>query len=163
MGGDWDDFALQNEGGLARAARVLETNLFDHVAGDDTRQALTGILTDVLSVGRTFRMEYRCDAPGIMRDLRMTVTPLRDQRLLLTHDLLDARSLPPTGPVPRYVAGAAACKCSFCNAVREGAKWIDPFDSLTPHPAEVDYAVCPTCRSSIEDERTRIRKAGRVA
>lgn len=163
VGGDWDDHATANQGGLARASRVLGSRLSDHFADEETRAVMAGILEDVCETKRTFRMEYRCDSPVQRRDLRMTVTPMRADRLLVTHDLLDAQSFPAIGPGWRFQPGAYDCKCSFCCALRRTDGWVDPFTTGNRHPEVVDYAICPDCHAIIGRERIRMRKAGRVA
>lgn len=162
VGGDWDDYAAENRGGLARSSRVLGTRLMDQIAGTETREVMVGILTDVLETKRSFRMEYRCDNPCQRRDMRMTVTPMRHDRLMVTHDLRDARSFPSIGPGWRWQPGAWDCKCSFCGSLRRISGWVDPFETGQRHPEVVEFAVCPACRSMVERERARIRKAGRA-
>ena len=162
IGGDWDDFAAENLGGAARASRVLGTNLMDHVAGTEAQEVMADILNDVQETKRSFRMEYRCDSPEQRRDMRMTVTPMRHDRLMVTHDLRDARSLPAVGPGWRWEKGAWDCKCSFCGFLRRTDGWVDPFETGLRHPEVVDYGVCPTCRQVIAKELERIRKAGRA-
>ncbi|MCB6177101.1 hypothetical protein LHP98_03025 [Rhodobacter sp. Har01] len=162
VGGDWDDFAAQNEGDLARASRVLSSHLEDHLVGTETQDVMRGVLDDVLALKRSFRIEYRCDSPTLRRDMRMTITAMRADRLLVTHDLLDARSFPPIGPGWTWLPGAFDCKCSFCCGLRRADGWVDPFTTGKRHPELVDYGVCPACRAMIDRERTRIRKAGRV-
>ena len=162
VGGDWDDFAADNRGTAARASKVLGTRLPDHMAGQATQQVLSGVLTDVLELKRAFRVDCRCDSPSVRRHMRMTVTPMRADRLMVTHDLRDAQNLPKLGQGWHWQPGARDCKCSFCCALRRGKAWVDPFATGEPHPEAVDFDICPDCRATIDRERTRIRKAGRA-
>jgi hypothetical protein len=161
VGGDWDDFAALNDGAPARASRVLGTRLTDHLAGVEMQETMHALLSDVCAMKRTLRIGCRCDSPTQRRDMRMTITPLRDDRLMVTHDLLDAQTLPSIGRGWSYLPGAFDCKCSLCGALRRRNVWADPFCTGQRHPELVDYDICPGCREMIGRERARIRRAGR--
>lgn len=150
VGGDWDDFARDNGGEAIVADQVLSTSLLQYIADERTAAAVVTILDRVLAVQTNFHLHYRCDSPAHKRELLMTVTPLRDRRVLITHDLLDAQAMPFRGEWWRHDARSADMKCSFCCSVRQqtGA-WVDPFQSDEPHPATVCYTVCPSCDARI--------------
>jgi hypothetical protein len=162
VGGDWDDFADQNGGGeVATATRVLSTSLLSHVADARTREHVLTIVDTVLGEQAAFHLRYRCDSPAMKRDLLMSVTPMREQRVLMTHDLIDLQPMPRPAAPWDHAPGAKAQKCSFCCAVcRPGGRWSDPFRARLPHPRAVDYTVCPRCEERIETALadTRARK-----
>ncbi len=150
VGGDWGDFARDNGGDMIVADKVLCTSLLQHIADERTAAAIFTILDRVLDAQTNFHLHYRCDSPAHKRELLMTVTPLRERRVLITHDLLDAQAMPFRGEWWHHDARSQDMKCSFCCSVRQrSGGWVDPFQSDTPHPASVCYTVCPTCDGRI--------------
>jgi hypothetical protein len=146
VGGDWDDFARDNGGDTIIADQVLSTSLLQYIADERTAATMVSIMDRVLDRQANFHLHYRCDSPAHKRELLMTVMPLRDRRVLITHDLLDVQAMPFRGEWWRHDARAGDMKCSFCCSVRlpTGA-WVDPFQSDAAHPATVCYTVCPSC------------------
>ena len=161
VGGDWDDFALSNGGAGACSNRVLSTPLFQHVAGETTRRALARMIAAVRDLGQPLRLDYRCDSPTLSRRFQLTIQPMKDGRVLLVHDLRDARAFGARLPRWHSDASAAAQKCSFCGAVhlpRRG--WNFAEDLGEDHPRAVEYVLCPGCTAQIDDAVTRLRKDG---
>ncbi|TKD15697.1 hypothetical protein FBT96_15815 [Rhodobacter capsulatus] len=159
IGGDWDEFALANGGAAARSNLMLATPLARHVAGETTRAALARMIAAVREVGAPLRIDYRCDSPTLLRRVQLTIQPMKDDRVLMVHDLRDARSF--AQALPRWQADerAAAQKCSFCGAVKlPGHGWTFAEDLGTRHPQAVDYAVCPGCAAQIDTVVTRLRQ-----
>jgi hypothetical protein len=152
VGGEWDEFALQNAGKGATANKVLSTSLMSHVAGDITRAMTARLIDTVLDSKRPLRLEYRCDSPGMARKFMLTIQPMKDGRALMVHDLRDAWHFSPPLRPWHHDLDAPDCKCSFCGDVRlEGASDWESCDELRDrHPTNVTYDVCPKCRSAID-------------
>ncbi|SOB90602.1 hypothetical protein SAMN05877809_101213 [Rhodobacter sp. JA431] len=164
IGGEWDDFALANAGSGARANGVLSTRLLDHVAGATTRSALADLISAVREEARPLRLDYRCDSPQMLRRFQLTIQPMRGERVLLVHDLRDARSF--EEPLPHWHADRAADaqKCSFCGAVHHPLRtdlegvWAPPEDLGAQHPEAVSYVICPSCSAEIEELIASLRQ-----
>lgn len=152
VGGEWDEFALQNAAQHALANHVLSTSLMSHIAGDETRQLLARMLETVLSLKRPLRVEYRCDSPSLARAYMLTIQPMKDDRALMVHDLKDAWHFSPPLNIWHYDPNAKDCKCSFCGSVRfEGAAdWTNCDDIGDRHPTHVHYQVCGLCKVSVD-------------
>ena len=152
IGGEWDEFALANGGTGAGSNAVLATRLTDHVAGETTRAALARMIAVVRDVGAPLRIDYRCDSPTLLRRVQMTIQPMKDNRVLLVHDLRDARSFDAALSPWRADAVAAARKCTFCAAVHAPqAGWTQAEDLGPDHPVSVAYVVCPGCAAQIDE------------
>lgn len=152
VGGDWDEFALANAGDAARSNEVLATSLFRHIVDEATAQAIRRLVSAVREMQSALRMDYRCDSPTLLRRFQMTIQPMKDGRVLLVHDLRDARTFDRPLGHWKYQAQAEDLKCSFCCSVRApGGDWTPPEDLLGPHPGEVRYTVCPCCAVTVED------------
>lgn len=159
IGGDWDDFALANGGTRALANDVLSTSILDHVADLATRRALTSLIEAVRRAQHPLRVDYRCDSPTVLRRFQLTVQPMKEQRVLLVHDLRDARSFDRPLVPWRHDPRAPDMKCSFCCALRDATGWTAPEDLVAPHPEAVCYCLCPACEAAIEREIARLGAA----
>ena len=91
VGGEWDEFALSNSGSNAIANAVLSTSLLGHISDEPTRRATVQMIEAVQEVQAPLRIDYRCDSPSMLRRFLMTIQPMRDNRVLIVHDLRDAR------------------------------------------------------------------------
>ncbi len=153
VGGEWDEFALQNAAQHALANHVLSTSLMAYIAGDETRQLTAQMIETVLKTKRPLRMEYRCDSPRMARAYLLTIQPMKDDRALMVHDLKDAWHFSPPLNVWHYNPNAKDCKCSFCGDIRfgEASDWTSCDDIGERHPTEVVYEVCARCRSTVAE------------
>lgn len=149
VGGEWDEFAIDNRGRSAVSNKVLSTRIDDHIAGEETKEAIVSLIMTVLKTQNPLTMDYRCDSPFQLRRFQMSVKPMKQDRVLIVHDLREAQNFAHPHPHWHYRADAPATKCSFCNAVRfEGGDWI-PSERLEAHPVAVKYQVCPPCADNI--------------
>lgn len=150
VGGEWDEFALQNAAQHALANHVLSTSLLAHIAGEETRELIASMVGTVLKTKRPLRMEYRCDSPNMARAYLLTIQPMKDDRALMVHDLKDAWHFSPPLNRWNYDPQARDCKCSFCGDIRFGVaqEWTSCDDIGDRHPALVYYEVCNSCREA---------------
>ncbi len=153
VGGEWDEFALQNAAQHALANNVLSTSLMAHIAGDETRRLTAELINTVLKTKRPLRMLYRCDSPSMARLFQLTIQPMKDERALMVHDLKDAWHFSPPLNMWHYDPKAADCKCSFCGNIRFHAEtdWTSCDDIGERHPTHVYYETCPSCRGAVAE------------
>lgn len=158
VGGEWDEFALQNAAQRALANDVLSTSLLAHIAGEETRQLISRLIEAVLKTRRPLRVNYRCDSPSLARDYLLTIQPMRDARVLMVHDLKDAWHFSPPLNLWHYDPTARDCKCSFCGNVRFDGRqdWISCDYIGDRHPAYVVYVVCGDCHVVVADALERV-------
>lgn len=151
VGGEWDEFALQNAAQHAVANTVLSTSLLSHIAGDESRALTARMIDTVLTTKRPLRLEYRCDSPSVARLFQLTIQPMKDNRALMVHDLKDAWHFSPPLNMWRYDLKAGDCKCSFCGDIRfdGAAEWTSCDDIGEGHPTRVFYQVCPSCQEAV--------------
>lgn len=126
VGGEWDEFALQNAAQHALANHVLSTSLMSHIAGDETRQLVARLVETVLRTKRPLRVEYRCDLPSVARAYLLTIQPMKEERALMVHDLKDAWHFSPPLNMWHYDPNSRDCKCSFCGNIRFGGRRTGP-------------------------------------
>lgn len=151
VGGEWDEFALQNAAQNALANHVLSTSLMAHIAGDQTRKRIAQLIETVLKTKRPLRMQYRCDSPSMARAYQLTIQPMKDERALMVHDLKDAWHFSPPLNMWHYDPTSQDCKCSFCGDVRFGGavEWTSCDDIGERHPTHVIYEVCNRCDEAV--------------
>jgi hypothetical protein len=73
----WDRFAVENGVPELCADRVIGRDLFDFVSGPDVRLAYRQIADRVIATGEPAAVCARCDSPGVARQLRLSIAPLR--------------------------------------------------------------------------------------
>lgn len=79
----WRLFAVDSGAvDLADSQSVVGRNLFDFLTGEEVRTAYARILERLRKGEPQVTLPCRCDAPGIVREMRMTVTPLKRTRSL---------------------------------------------------------------------------------
>ena len=153
VGGEWDEFALANSGANARSNEVLATSLMAHVADQTTRDVLARVITAVIDAQKPLRIDYRCDSSTMLRRFQMTVQPMKEGRVLLVHDLRDAKSFARPHVPWQHDKTASDFKCSFCNSVRlQGAEhWVAPENLDIEHPERVAYSICEPCEGRVTE------------
>lgn len=159
VGGEWDEFALQNAAQHASANQVLSTSLMSHIAGEETRRLTSQMIDTVLTTKRPLRLEYRCDSPSMARAFLLTVQPMKDDRALMVHNLKDAWHFSPPLNIWHYDPTAAHGKCSFCGNVQFAGQtdWTSCDDIGERHPTHVYYEVCPQCRAAVCEAIDKVR------
>lgn len=79
----WRLFALENGAvELAETESLIGRNLLDFLAGEGVRRAYARMLERIRQGEPQITFPCHCDSPGICRDMRMTITPLRRNRML---------------------------------------------------------------------------------
>lgn len=147
VGGEWDEFALQNAAQKALANSVLSTSIMSHIVGEETRLVTQRLIDVVLEHKRPLRMDYRCDSPRMARIFQLTIQPMKDDRALMVHDLRDAWHFSPPLRPWSFHPEAEDMKCSFCGDVRfAGQKeWKTCEEIGENHPENVNYEICVSC------------------
>ncbi|RYI35787.1 MAG: hypothetical protein EON48_00610 [Acetobacteraceae bacterium] len=162
VGGEWDEFALQNAAQQSLANNVLSTTLMAHIAGEQTRKLTARLIDTVLDTKRPLRVEYRCDSPSMARLFLLTIQPMKDGRALMVHDLKDAWHFSPPLNMWHYDPQAKDCKCSFCGDIRFGqaTEWTSCDDIGDRHPTHVSYEVCLSCQEAVADAVEKVVHEG---
>lgn len=163
IGGNWDGFAASNQGQQAMTRQILGTYLHEHIVDDNSRMFIYTILHGVRTLNRPATRPYRCDSPTLKRFMQMTVTPLENGVLRVSHHLLRTEAL--SHPLNFHAANhriptahweKAIVRCSMCNQVKIDQSWLTPENALEKQPEvarmasiPVIYTVCPQCFAGI--------------
>jgi hypothetical protein len=164
----WDRFARENQAPeLADPSRIMGMSMEKAIDGTETRQIYRE-LSELLWNGTkdAVSFAYRCDAPDVRREMRMTMTPILvggGVRGILYHShTVHANPRPAIGLFARSAARDSDSGlpllgvCSYCKDVRfpEGDKegqWVTPERYYQLGGSELvalSHGVCPTCYSA---------------
>jgi hypothetical protein len=165
----WLAFATENAAPWLTAEAMVGTSLFDAIDGQASRDAWRRLHVAVASGQRTATVfEYRCDAPGAERHMRMSITAVtadggvaailyQSQMLaevrrlplpLLSADMRESLRRPPP---PKHVV----VLCSFCQRVAwpppgdgRARRWISAVEFYRrggPPDTAISNGICPPC------------------
>jgi hypothetical protein len=158
IGGEWDEFAMANGGEVARANEVLSTSIKKHIADAETTDAVVRLIEAVQETGSVLRIDYRCDSFALLRRFQLTIQPMKDERVLLVHDLKDAKTFATPHAPWRHTHGASHGKCSFCCSVHwPDGVWQDAGLLTEPHPEKVALTLCPSCLGRVDEAIVALR------
>lgn len=162
VGGNWNAFALENDGPGALDELVTGRPLWDFVQGLPTRRFLSDVFHACRHSDDAFSMPYRCDGNGLDRLINLHVVPEGRGVLRIEHHLLRVR--PALGGIlPRMFDADRYRQCSICMSCHVGLHWMAP-GRLIPRPgAQVTYVICPTCRAAAQAMAAEERDGPRFA
>ena len=154
VGGDWDDFAIRNASDECVSKYVVGDDLFSHITGHDVRMWVESLITTARHTLKPIRVNYRCDGPQMRRRFRLCAEPEPDDVVMVSHELIAEE---PQGtrivlsPVSKGRVGTP--RCSICNSVRLGGRWVDPFELGLSQEFQVRHEVCPRCQNNVADHK----------
>lgn len=167
----WNAFARANDAPeLCEPENVIGLPLLDVVQGDDVRGVYRGLMDELLEGKRDgFAFGFRCDAPNVMREMRMAITPVRSQSeltgILFQSILLRSNQRPPLdifrfrelAAVFDYVSDRPIVTlCSHCQKIRAPAdhgseiEWISAEDYYRrggSSEVRISHGMCQECHS----------------
>jgi hypothetical protein len=166
----WNRFALNNDAPeLVDPENVRGKLLLDFISGEETR-ALYHRFHELLLSGRRqeISFHYRCDGPGMRRDMFMAITPVKGGNrggALLYHSITLSEHQRVPIPFLRRMESEAKGDiepvilsiCSYCRSVRfapEGKQeeWVTPEEYYRrggPAAGKLSHGICPPCYASL--------------
>lgn len=173
---NWQQFLDKNPPkdpatGIRSSQRVLGRPLTQFIAGDAVRTTFAELFDSVLSGARpVVRIDYRCDAPTMRRDMRLSVTPITtggDVRHLLYQPVMLSvqrrPAIPLFGlPVADRDAEGILTLCAICaraawpiGAPTGAREWIEPAEYYRRgggDTALVSHGFCEDCFTRLQEE-----------
>lgn len=162
----WRLFAVDNGAvDLADADNFVGHNLFDFLAGEEVRTAYRRLLERLRLGEPQISLPCHCDAPGLVRDMRMTITALRQHRVLrgfLFQSITIAEHTRPPMRLfefarPQNMESAPLiAMCSLCERVSppeadcgdHAAPWLEAEQYYArggSSHVRISHTVCPSC------------------
>lgn len=161
----WNRFAIENGATeLTDPANMVGRNLLDFIAGEEVRNSYR-LFHDLLltSARETIELDYRCDAPGVGRELRLSIKGIfvgvRPAGLLYQSIPLEEYPRQSAGVLRRRPAGwkphgaPMVSMCSFCKRVQYTpgnlhGQWMpieDYYLAGGTDDVALCYSVCDEC------------------
>lgn len=153
----WADFAEDNEG-AALVDRVVGTWLWQHLAGLEVKHLYRSLLERLRETGKTARVPFRCDSPGLVRNMVLEVTPLEDGSVKFSSWIDNQKARPNLEilEVGREVDPERFARmCAWCKKVDVGRDdWRELEEGLAvaglmtlERIPKITHAVCPSCQA----------------
>ena len=128
VGGDWDRFALENDGEAALGEKLEGTDVFASISGDRQKMYFRTVLQRARLSLRPIELDYFCHAPHELRHARMTLISDKNGSVLVKHSFVtrqrvhgNARAKPSVFPA----AWVSPLKqCLQCGRVRSSGRWV---------------------------------------
>ena len=162
----WNEFATSNGAREIAADATLGQDLFDIIQGDDVRQVYRRCIEKTIATLQPVALAMRCDSPGMRRELRLAITPLRTaaivQGILFQSLVIDEQVRPPIDLfdfkasmtfVDEQRLLPLVTLCSFCTRVKQAASpgesaWISAEEYYQlggTSKVRISHGLCPEC------------------
>ncbi len=168
---NWDDFFQQNApedltSQATSAHEVIGQDFMSYVMGNTVKSTYTSLFNRVINHElEAIHVDYRCDAPEVRRDMRMSVTRIQlddsPDCLLYQSILLSALPRPPVNlfgvPVTQDDGDDIVTLCSICARVAwpvgpsENREWISASEYYRRGGEEVHFVSHGFCRPCFDD------------
>ncbi len=162
----WDRFAPENGAPEQRAAGIVGRHLFEFVSEPELQQSYRALADKVISTGEPAVIAARCDSPGAVREVRLSIgrLPLRDngpgllfQARIVTRaarpplDVFDLRAL--LSVLGQQADLPIVTMCSFCQQLRRpGSRDDDDWVSAEEYyrlggvsRVRISHGMCADC------------------
>lgn len=151
VGDAWNDFAAENNSPSAFSSNVVGRNLWQFIAGVQTRSYLNAIFFACRMDTQPFSISYRCDAPDEKRLFRLSISPGEKGSLILNHSLVHTKLSLADQNVPVFAEHYDNTRCSICCSFLIGENWIDTFAYPDARFFAKSYGICPNCRAEVRE------------
>ena len=156
--GPWDNFARSNGSTSATKEKMIGRSLFDIIKGPGVVHVYR-MMHDILSSdpAKTIAFDYRCDAPGMRRFMKMEMTASGSRVMYRSTVEMEEPVSPPLVLDYEKQGDEIVVMCSLCKDFRypqESSEWL-PLERLlekAPEVFAVSHGFCPTCFQKVMGE-----------
>jgi hypothetical protein len=161
----WDRFAIGNGAPELCADSIIGRNLFEFVSGSDAQQAYRDLAARIILAGEPVLIAVRCDGPGVVRELRLSIAPLRLEDKgpgLLFQAQIGSGTVRSSLDIFDFKALLSALKqgpdlpivamCSFCQRLRQPGAGDDDWVSAEKYyrlggtsRVRISHGLCADC------------------
>jgi len=164
-GPHWDAAAEACHAAHLRAEALVGANVFDHTTGEEVIYAYREYLR-ALQAGRARQItfDFRCDAPTLRREMRMTMTPIMENSRPIAV-VFQSLTLSETERAPVNLFDAVFMKrlqademslplvtmCSYCHSIKvrgTSADWLTTeayYQNGGTDRVRIGHGMCPRC------------------
>jgi hypothetical protein len=152
-------YRFARENGWTGADASLGRSLWDFVAGEQPRNILRILLRRVRNMDREIELPFRCDGPGVRRemDIRLASTP--SGRAVLFRARLQneiTREFQPLLDPKARTGGAPIEMCSWCDRFRVASDWVEVEEAAArlmlfqrADLPPISHDICRDCRERL--------------
>ena len=155
----WSGFAQSNSAPGLDPNSVIGRPVWDFISGVEVRAIYQRLFDEVRSTQKALSVAFRCDSPGEIRNMSLTIEPLPLGQLGIVSSLVERLR---REPVELLEAGTARSDemvslCSWCKRVESAdGEWLEIEQSTWPRSAallpRVSHGICPNCEGTIASE-----------
>ncbi|AXJ01997.1 hypothetical protein CYPRO_2758 [Cyclonatronum proteinivorum] len=166
VGGEWDEFAAQNDGKRALSRSVIGRPIWDFVTGAPTRMWLEALFQLAELRNEPVERIYRCDSPQLKRVMSMRISPEDEKVLRVDNELISVEPLEKKVVIRHHSRNpdtTIRMRCSICGKIKVGEEWNEPVELTEDNPAGiiVAYTVCGSCKQAMPKSGSgKIRRSG---
>lgn len=157
----WAEFAAANDAPELLPERVLNRPLWDFVC-DETTQHLYRELLRRARTGLPASFNFRCDAPGRRRLMKMNIEGLEGGAVRFETRALRVDERPRQGMLDRYAprSGTMLRICGWCKRMDiDGRSWGEVEDAVTTlrlfeynSLPSLTHGMCPPCFDAVSEQ-----------
>lgn len=158
----WFEFAAQNDAEKLNLDYIVGNSIWEFIAGKEVKELYGLIFKAVRKKQKDAVFNFRCDSPACRRYLRLSVSPLPDEALLLSTEQIRevSRSTVPLLDLDTVRGEEYLTICSWCIKARlSSKKWVEleeavnHFDLLERKDfPKLTHGICPECVTTIKNE-----------
>ncbi|HVY78126.1 MAG TPA: hypothetical protein VG898_06445 [Solirubrobacterales bacterium] len=149
-------YRFGEENGWPEVGNSLGRSLWDYVAGSEPKKLQRLLLRRVRDGGLDIELPFRCDGPGVRREMDLRIVARPGGRLVLFSASLRAqREREEAQPLldPRAPRGAEVIQmCAWCDRFEIDGEWVEVEEAArrlnlfgrSELPA-LSHGICPTC------------------
>lgn len=149
VGSHWDEFALENGGGLVTSKHVQNRVLWDFVSGDQVKSELKELFDRCRCIQRDVETYYRCDSQQVRRHCKMRMTSHNNGYLLVENLLLRETAQSTTRQLISPTMRKPVDQCSICCASKIDTSWVEVRLDADANPAAVNQVICSACSAQL--------------
>jgi len=152
-------FSFARENGWAGVDASIGRSIWDFVAGEQPRNILRILLRRVRDMNREIELPFRCDGPGVRRemDIRLASTP--SGRAVLFRARLQneiTREFQPLLDPKARTGGAPIEMCSWCDRFQVAGDWVEVEEAAArlmlfqrADPPPISHNICGDCSETL--------------
>jgi hypothetical protein len=149
-------YRFAEENGWEEAGGSLGRTLWDYVAGDDLVKLQRLLLRRVRDEVGDVELPFRCDGPGVRREMNIRIVARPGGRVVLFSARLrseEARETPMPLLDPDAPRGEDTLPmCGWCDRFEVGGEWIEVEEAAKrldlfnrPELPAISHGICPDC------------------
>ncbi len=165
--GPWDDFAASNDAEELYRGSVLGHRLFDFIQSEEVAELYSRLFDAIRRTGRSAAFQFRCDGPGVRRQLCMYLTRLKDGVIEIRTKTLTSDQREPLALMDRTAPRTDEMlrMCSYCNRIHLADRGWEEIENAintlglferTALPS-ITHGICDECLTAQKELLDRLR------